>query len=211
MNTFKFYPIKLITIYIILLMLIFSACTSQDEKMKQYKKQALMNAWEHEQELVSLGHSGTREWSEAERIELLETGKINGYEGRYIHKRIENHLHLATNPDNIIFIKIGELSISKKALQEASLRSYLLNYEKNKYALWGGVILSLTILIVAFKKQQGMIIYPAIIGAVLGAIRLGVVSKWSIMATLGGLASGLIMGTLAGLFIFLVIISVGVG
>ena len=179
--------------------------------MKQYKKQAIMNAWEQEQELVSLGHSGTREWSEDERIELLETGKINGYEGRYIYKRIENHLHLATSSDNIVFIKIGELSISKKVLQDASLRSYLLNYEKNKYALWGGVILSLTVLVVAFKKQQGMIIYPAIVGAVLGAIRLGVVSKWSIMATLGGLASGLIMGTLAGLFIFLVIISVGVG
>ncbi len=206
----KSHPIKLIIFHLFLSLIILSSCTSQEERMKQYKEQATLIAWEQEQELVSLG-SGTRKWSEDEINELLETGKVNGYKERYIQRRVENNFHLATSPDNIVFFKTGEIYLSKKALQEASLRSYLLNYEKNKYALLGGVILSITVVGVAFKKQHGMIIYPAIVGAVLGAIRLGVVSNWSIMATLGGLASGLIMGTLAGLFIFLVIISVGVG
>jgi hypothetical protein len=192
-------------------LIILSSCTSQEERMKRYKEQATLIAWEQEKELVDLGSGGTRKWSEDEKDELVETGKVDGYKGRYIQKRVENNFHLATSPDNIVFFKKGENYLSKKALQKASLRSYLLNYEKNKYALLGGVILSIAVVGVAFKKQHGMIIYPAIVGAVLGAIRLGVVSKWSIMATLGGLATGLIMGTLAGLFIFLVIISVGVG
>ncbi len=209
MNT-KSHPIILIIFHLFLSFIVLSSCTSQEERMKRYKEQATIIAWEQEQELVSLG-SGTREWSEEEISQLLEKGKVDGYKGRYIQRRVENNFHLATSPDNIVFFKKGEIYLSKKVLQKASLRSYLLNYEKNKYALLGGVILSVFVVGVAFKKQHGMIIYPAIVGAVLGAIRLGVVSKWSIMATLGGLATGLIMGTLAGLFIFLVIISVGVG
>ncbi|MCK5719481.1 MAG: hypothetical protein KAH84_05950 [Thiomargarita sp.] len=189
------------------------SCTSQEDKMREYKQQALDVAWEQERELINLGHSGTREWTLKEQFELIETAKVKGYEGRYINYKVDDNPHLAINPDNIVFIQIGDLNFERreKEKQNAALRSYILKYQKNKYALWGGVILSLTVLIVAFKKQRGIIIYPAIVGAVLGALRLGIISQWSIMATLGGLASGFIMGTLAGLFIFLVIVSVGVG
>jgi hypothetical protein len=232
MNTLKYHSVIGLIIFCLIWLSIFvSSCTSQEEKMKEYKQKATFSAWEQEQELVNLTMaiktdengldklhaSGTHQWSEDEIVEIQENGEVRGYEGRYI-KRPENNFHLATNPDNIVFVKIG-LDISsktaakalKKDSRQASLRSYLLNYEKNKYALLGGVILSITILLIAFKRQRGMIIYPAFVGAALGTIRLGVVSGWSILPTLGGLASGLIMGTMAGLFLFLVIISVGVG
>jgi hypothetical protein len=243
MNTLKYHSIidsrlkdlrsfslELIIFCLIWLSIFVSSCTSQEEKMKEYKQKATFAAWEQEQELVNLTiaikteengldklvASGTHQWSEDEIVEIQDNGEVKGYEGRYI--KPENNFHLATNPDNIVFVKIG-LDISsktaakalKKDSRQASLRSYLLNYEKNKYALLGGVILSITILLIAFKRQRGMIIYPAFVGAALGTIRLGVVSGWSILPTLGGLASGLIMGTMAGLFLFLVIISVGVG
>jgi hypothetical protein len=227
MNTLKYHSIIGLIIFCLIWLSIFvSSCTSQEEKMKEYKQKATFSAWEQEQELVNLTiaiktdengldklyASGTHQWSENEILEIQKKGKVSGYKGCYI-KRPENNFHLATNPDNIVFVKEGLdiSSASKKDSQQASLRSYLLNYEKNKYALLGGVILSITILLIAFKRQRGMVIYPAFVGAALGTIRLGVVSGWSILPTLGGLASGLIMGTMAGLFLFLVIISVGVG
>ncbi|EDN68485.1 membrane protein [Beggiatoa sp. PS] len=179
--------------------------------MRQYKEQAIKKAWEQERELVSFADIGTRDWTLAEKKELLETGRIRGYEGRYINKKIEDNPRLATNADNVVFAKVDETYLPKELLQSASLRSYTIAYEENKYSLWGGFILTILILTVAFQKKRGIIIYPAIAGAVLGAVRMGIISGGSIKAIIAGLASGLIIGTLAGIFIFLIVISGGVG
>jgi len=177
----------------------------------QYKKQAISQAWEQERKLVKLGHSGTHEWSELEKLELLETGKVTGYEGRYINKYVEENIQLATDSNNIVFTKVGELYPPDAAVKLAALRSYLVQYEKNKYLLWAGTLATMIVLIAAFKSQRDIITYPAIIGAALGAIKLGIVSSGSLVAIIGGLFSGLIVGTMAGLFLFLIVLSVGVG
>jgi uncharacterized integral membrane protein len=208
MNTFKCHPIGLITLVLMLLMV---ACTSQEERMMQYKEQTVNQAWEQERKLVKLGHSGTREWSDIERLELLETGKVSGYEGQYINKYVEDNIQLATDSNNIFFAKVGELYPPEEALKSAALRSYLIQYEKNKYLLWAGTLATIIVLIAALQNQRDIITYPAIIGAALGAIKLGIVSGGSIIAIIGGLVSGLIVGTMAGLFLFLIVLSVGVG
>lgn len=193
------------------LMLLMVACTSQDERMMQYQEQAVNEAWEQEIKLVKLGHSGTRKWSEVEKLEILQTGKVSGYEGRYINKYVEDNFQLATDSNNIVFAKVGELYLHEDALKSAALRSYLIEYEKKKYLLWTATLATIVVLIAAFKSQRGIITYPAIVGAALGAIKLGIVSGGSIMAIIGGLVSGLIVGTMAGLFLFLIVLSVGVG
>jgi hypothetical protein len=211
MKTFKIQPAELIVWSLIFLVVALPSCTSHDEKMRQYKDQAIKKAWEQERELVSLADLGTRDWTLAERKELLKTGRIQGYEGRYINKKVDDNPRLATNADNVAFAKLDELYLPKEILQNGSLRSYLIAYEENKYSLWGGFILTIMILVVAFQKKRGIIVYPAIAGAVLGAVRMGIISGGSIKAIIGGFASGLIIGTLAGIFIFLVVISGGVG
>jgi hypothetical protein len=210
-NNPKLHPIKLVQLSFLCLIVVLSSCTSHEEKMKQYKEQAIKKAWQQERDLVSLADIGTRDWTSAEKKELLKTGRISGYEGRYINQKVEDNPRLATNSDNIFFAKLEETYLPKEILQNASLRSYLIAYEENKYSLWGGFILTLLILAVAFQKKRGIIVYPAIAGAVLGAVRMGIISGGSITAIIGGLASGLIIGTLAGIFIFLIVISGGVG
>lgn len=207
----KYHPIIVVLLSVFCLIIALSSCTSHEEKMKQYKEQAIKKAWQQERELVNIADIGTRDWTVAEKKELLETGRISGYEGRYINQKLGDNPRLATNADNIVFAKLEESYLPKELLQNASLRSYLIAYEENKYSLWGGFILTLLILTVAFQKKRGIIVYPAIAGAVLGAVRMGIISGGSIMAIIAGLASGLIIGTLAGIFIFLIVISGGVG
>ncbi|RKZ86049.1 MAG: hypothetical protein DRR19_15490 [Candidatus Parabeggiatoa sp. nov. 1] len=208
MNNFKFYPIALIIFIQMILML--SACTSKEEQIRQYKAEAVQAAWEQERELVTLGHNGTREWNEAEKSELLDTGKVTGYEGRYIKTDVEDNLQLATGPNNIVFVKAGESSLPKEVLHLASLRSYLIPYEKNKYFFWGAFIIAIIVLIIAIKKKFLMITNPAIGGGIIGAVWFGVTSGGSFMAILVGLAGGLMTGVMAGVFMFLIFLSVGI-
>jgi hypothetical protein len=179
--------------------------------MKQYQNQAVDKAWAQEQELVSLGHSGTIQWTEAQKAELLKTGKVSGYEGRYVNNDFKEDSPLATDSNNIVFAKVGDLSPNEEALKLAPLRSYIILYEKKKYFLWVGFLVSIFGLIVAIKHKRGLVMYPALVGAFFGTVRLGIISGWSIMATFWGLATGLIVGMMAGLFLFLVFISLGVG
>lgn len=205
MKTLKFYSYQVVSLMLFVLL---ASCTSQEEMMKQYKEQAISTAWKQEQQLVHLGHAGTYQWTEAEKAELLETATVMGYEGRYLNQDVETHSQLASNPNNIYFAKRGEKRPSLET-SLAPLRSYLLRYEKNKYGFWGALISVITVLIIAFQRKRGIVIYPAIIGAILMAIRMGVISGGSYIAILGGLASGLIAGTVAGIFIFLVVLSAG--
>ncbi|MCK5717188.1 MAG: hypothetical protein KAH77_06835 [Thiomargarita sp.] len=208
MNILKSHVISMITFFIVLMVVLLS-CTSEEERMKQHKSQAVSKAWAQESKLVKLGHAGTHQWSHEERIQLLKEGKVTGYEGWYINKYVDDNLSLATDSNNIFFAEEGSASIPE--LKTAALRSYLIKYEQNKYLLWGGTLSTIVVLIMAFKSNRGVITYPAIAGASLGGIKLGIISGGSFFAILAGLASGLIIGTLAGIFLFLMILSVGVG
>jgi RHS repeat-associated protein len=67
------------------------------------RRRAVAQAWRQEQELVRRTGRGTREWSAAEKDELLRTGKVKGYEGHHINN-VEDHPNLAGDPDNIEFV-----------------------------------------------------------------------------------------------------------
>jgi uncharacterized membrane protein len=176
--------------------------------MKQYKTEAVNKAWQQEQELVRIRHGGTREWTQEEIEQLDKYGFVSGYNGRYIDANVANNQNLATNPNNIVFAKVGE-PLSKRAKQIASLRSYLLVYEKKKYFLWATMTIVIIVLMVSFKKKNIVITTPAIVTGVLGAIWLGIVSGGSIIAMFGGFAGGLIIGTVTGALTLIVLLSIG--
>ncbi len=206
MNTLKFSLRK----SLLLMLILMSSCTSQEELFKQYKEQAVQEAWELEQKLVSLGHGGTRDWSEAEKQELVKIGKVSGYSGEYVNKNIDNNQQFATQSNNIVFAKVGEDKIPEYALKLAPLRTYLVEYQQNKFYFWGSFLIVLMILIMSFKKGQGTITYPATAGALLGAIKVSLVSPSS-LGIIGGFISGLMIGTVVGIFIYLVVLSAATG
>jgi hypothetical protein len=58
---------------------------------------------EQEQQLVAATGRGTVDWTPAQRAELLQTGKVNGYVGHHINN-VADHPELAGNPNNIKFV-----------------------------------------------------------------------------------------------------------
>lgn len=58
---------------------------------------------QEEKALVERTGQGTRRWIEAEKKELLTTGKVEGYEGHHINS-VKNNPDLADNPNNIKFV-----------------------------------------------------------------------------------------------------------
>jgi RHS repeat-associated protein len=74
--------------------------------LKALRSKAVDKAWLEERELVKAG-KGTREWTAAEKEELLNTGKVKGYEGHHINS-VHNNQHLAGNPDNVKFMTRSE-------------------------------------------------------------------------------------------------------
>ncbi len=198
--------------FVLLLLLIFilASCTSKEELFKQYKQEAVQEAWKLEQKLVNLGHGGTRDWSKAEKKQLIETGKVSGYTGEYINRNIPDNPRLATQSNNIVFVKVGETSAPEYALKLAPLRTYLIDYQKNKLPFWSSLIIVIVIVIMSFKKGQGTITYPATAGALLGAIKIGLVSG-SVLGIVGGFISGLMIGTVVGIFVYLVVLSAASG
>lgn len=68
------------------------------------RTKAVREAWKKEQDLVRRTGRGTRNWTKAEKKELLETGKVKGYEGHHINS-VKDNPHLAGDPRNIKFVK----------------------------------------------------------------------------------------------------------
>ncbi len=207
MNTLKL-PLR--AGLLLFLMLILFSCTSQEELFKEYKQEAIQKAWILEQKLVELGHSGTRDWTEAEKKELIKTGKVSGYIGEYINKNIDDNQRLARESNNIVFKKVGEEKIPEYALKLAPLRTYLVEYQQNKFYFWSSFFIVIVILVMSFKNGQGTITYPATAGALLGAIKVSLVSASS-LGIIGGFISGLMIGTVVGIFLYLVVLSAATG
>ena len=64
----------------------------------------MAQAWKMEADLVRRTGQGTRAWTEAEVTDLLETGKVGGYQGHHINS-VQKHPMLAGDPDNIKFVR----------------------------------------------------------------------------------------------------------
>lgn len=76
------------------------------------RQKGVKKAWEQERELVAKTGEGTRRWTEVEKKELLETGKVEGYEGHHINN-VKGSLELASEPDNVEFVKGRKEHIKK--------------------------------------------------------------------------------------------------
>jgi hypothetical protein len=70
---------------------------------KDARRWAVAEAWRMERELVQATGRGTRKWTDAQKKELLETGKVRRYVGHHINSVKESPLFAAL-PDNIEFV-----------------------------------------------------------------------------------------------------------
>lgn len=95
------------------------ACDSPSQNhvcMAQYRRaqeiaaarqQGVARAWAAEKRLVAAG-SGTRNWTRAERAELLQTGRVRGYVGHHRNTVNGNPIEMARDPRNISFLTRAE-------------------------------------------------------------------------------------------------------
>ncbi|MEK4936671.1 hypothetical protein BW425_08120 [Bacillus pseudomycoides] len=71
-----------------------------------------VNAWKQEKELVQKTGRGTRDWTPEEKLELLQTGKVKGYEGQHM-KSANEYPDFAGEPDNIQFLKGRNMDVNE--------------------------------------------------------------------------------------------------
>lgn len=67
------------------------------------RRAGVRDAWRLEADAVRNGGTGSRDWTAAERQELIDTGKVSGYEGHHINS-VNEHPQLARDPNNIKFV-----------------------------------------------------------------------------------------------------------
>ena len=67
------------------------------------RRAAVRKAWADERALVASGKPGSRQWTRAEKAQLVDTGKVKGYEGHHINN-VQDNPSLAGNPNNIKFV-----------------------------------------------------------------------------------------------------------
>jgi RHS repeat-associated protein len=68
------------------------------------RRQAVRDAWKQEKALIAAGQEGTVKWTDAQKAELLKTGKVKGFEGHHINS-VNGSPELARNPNNIKFVE----------------------------------------------------------------------------------------------------------
>ncbi|KLU64455.1 hypothetical protein DEAC_c36570 [Desulfosporosinus acididurans] len=61
-------------------------------------------AWQYEKAELEMGGSGTRHWTDAEKQDILKTGKVEGAEGHHINN-VHAHPKDQANPDNVNFAR----------------------------------------------------------------------------------------------------------
>ena len=76
---------------------------SPTKRMNYIRQKAVKDAWKQEQEMVKKTGKGTRKWTKEQKAELLEKGKVKGFQGHHINN-VKDHPELAGNPDNIEFL-----------------------------------------------------------------------------------------------------------
>lgn len=65
---------------------------------------AVREAWKYEQKNVELGGDGiTHSWTDTEKRELIETGRVSGYDGHHIND-VSTYPEMQADPNNITFL-----------------------------------------------------------------------------------------------------------
>ncbi|XP_050168336.1 teneurin-2 isoform X13 [Myiozetetes cayanensis] len=85
--------------------------TLDEEKarvLEQARQRALGSAWAKEQQKARDGREGSRVWTDGERQQLLNTGRVQGYEGYYVLP-VEQYPELADSSSNIQFLRQNEM------------------------------------------------------------------------------------------------------
>ncbi|KAK5615054.1 hypothetical protein CRENBAI_006374 [Crenichthys baileyi] len=85
--------------------------TEEEERARvreEARKRAVEGAWEKERKRLDLGDVGSRSWSEAEKQQLLSSGRVQGYDG-YYSLPIEQQPELSDCPSNIHFMTLSEV------------------------------------------------------------------------------------------------------
>ena len=77
---------------------------SREEKLKlnRDRQKAVRDAWNRERELVGKGKV-TVDWSAEQQKELMETGRVKGYEGQHM-KSVNEYPEYAGSAENIQFL-----------------------------------------------------------------------------------------------------------
>lgn len=78
----------------------------QKRKIALQRQFAVRAAWKDEKNRVSEG-IGSRKWSDEEQKELLETGRVAGYDGHHM-KSVSLYPEYAAEPNNIQFLSEDE-------------------------------------------------------------------------------------------------------
>jgi len=68
------------------------------------RRYAVDQAWKQEAELVRQTGEGSRRWTPEQKQELLETGKVKGYEGHHINS-VNGHPEQARDPNNVTLVE----------------------------------------------------------------------------------------------------------
>uniref|UniRef100_A0A8C3RGT8 Teneurin-2 n=1 Tax=Cyanoderma ruficeps TaxID=181631 RepID=A0A8C3RGT8_9PASS len=76
--------------------------------LDQARQRALAAAWAKEQQKARDGREGSRVWTDGERQQLLNTGRVQGYEGYYVLP-VEQYPELADSSSNIQFLRQNEM------------------------------------------------------------------------------------------------------
>ncbi|XP_064527676.1 teneurin-2 isoform X12 [Pseudopipra pipra] len=76
--------------------------------LEQARQRALGSAWAKEQQKARDGREGSRVWTDGERQQLLNTGRVQGYEGYYVLP-VEQYPELADSSSNIQFLRQNEM------------------------------------------------------------------------------------------------------
>jgi len=72
------------------------------------RRTGVKKAWKEEQVLVKATGEGTRDWSVAEKKQLLKKGKVSGYYGHHIKSVNHHSVALAKNPNNVEMVTFEE-------------------------------------------------------------------------------------------------------
>ena len=80
--------------------------TEEEKRLGALRQKAVQEAWKLEEERVLRG-KGTRDWSVSQQAELLEYGKISGFEGQHM-KSVSLFPEFAGDPNNIQFLSYSE-------------------------------------------------------------------------------------------------------
>ena len=97
---------------------------SREEKLQlnRDRQKAVRDAWNREKELVSEGR-GTVNWTPEQQKELMETGRVKGYEGQHM-KSVHEYPEYAGSVDNIQLLTHEEhLEAHNSGVEKSGYRS----------------------------------------------------------------------------------------